>query len=271
MRKTVTYLALRGLLLVALGACSHAQAQAVESPPPSAPDIVLLNDGGMVRGTITEYIRGQPVTITQASGQRRTFQASEVRYAGPAAGVPTASPAAHAAHETAPSAANRIGASGSGEQAEPLVTVRAEKVDVHFQQADEAGGAQAEPLTLFLKTATAGNLSGFTRVCTAPCDAVFAAGSYTFALASGTKAALEVKEVTELRSSATLVGKYKRRAAIRIPLRVVGALLGVGGMGVLFGALEPGPLIAGGVGMGVGVISFATSFAFRDQALLTFR
>jgi hypothetical protein len=55
-------------------------ATAQEQPP----DIVRLRDGGLVRGTISEYHPGEYVVIVLQNGEERRFEASVIESAGPA-------------------------------------------------------------------------------------------------------------------------------------------------------------------------------------------
>src|SRR5688572_477116 len=92
---------------------ARAEEPAAAAPAVSAPDVVRLKNGGLLRGTISELVPGQTVTIVTASGKTRELPMAEVDYAGPAdkdpqvgAGpaVPTATAAPAAA--TAPAAAS---------------------------------------------------------------------------------------------------------------------------------------------------------------------
>src|SRR5207247_10124009 len=57
-------------------------------PPTTPPDIDKTKDGGMVRGTISELVRNDHVSISLVSGESRRFSMSDVVYAGPAAAMP---------------------------------------------------------------------------------------------------------------------------------------------------------------------------------------
>jgi hypothetical protein len=85
-----------------LAVTSPALGQSATSAGPAAPtassaplDVVLLHDGSMFRGTISELVAGDHVVIILASGESKRFAFSTVRYAGPSPGAPPlgASPA----------------------------------------------------------------------------------------------------------------------------------------------------------------------------------
>ncbi len=65
-----------------------APADAQEST--SAPDVVLLESGGILRGTISEYDPASHVTIVLPTGDVRRIEVAETRYVGPAADAPRA-------------------------------------------------------------------------------------------------------------------------------------------------------------------------------------
>lgn len=59
--------------------------QAISNETP--PDLVLLQDGGMVRGTIVESLVNEHVDIRLVDGQTRHFPWEDVKYAGPKEGT----------------------------------------------------------------------------------------------------------------------------------------------------------------------------------------
>jgi hypothetical protein len=50
----------------------------------AAPDVVRLKDGSLLRGTISELLAGDSVTIVTVTGEVRKFSIADVTYAGPA-------------------------------------------------------------------------------------------------------------------------------------------------------------------------------------------
>jgi hypothetical protein len=69
----------------------------------SLSDVVVLKDGSLFRGTITELVAGERVTILLPSRETKTFSTSRVAYAGPAADMPSALWRPPASHEAPPS------------------------------------------------------------------------------------------------------------------------------------------------------------------------
>src|SRR6185369_6064889 len=88
--------------LLAAAAVARAQEPVAPTPqdatPPPAPfvppDVVLLADGSMVRGTIVESVVNDHVILTTVDGRRLRFDAPAVRWAGPSASMPAPRPAA---------------------------------------------------------------------------------------------------------------------------------------------------------------------------------
>lgn len=77
-------------------------------------DVVLLKNGGKLRGTITEQMPGQYVVIQVEGGQSRRFAAAEVKYAGPIDEAPKAVPAAKAAAASADKPTVSVSTSAKG-------------------------------------------------------------------------------------------------------------------------------------------------------------
>ncbi|MEM1414543.1 MAG: hypothetical protein AAGH15_06570 [Myxococcota bacterium] len=121
------------------------------------PDIVRLQSGGLLRGTIVESVPGEKVVIQLVTGELREIPASEVVYAGPAAEEPPASTAVFPrSGDTPPPPVPSAVAPGP---TSANANVRLES--------DVPG------YTLHLRTGVsqAGNviIVGMRRVCTAPC------------------------------------------------------------------------------------------------------
>jgi hypothetical protein len=99
---------------MALSARAHAETPASATPAPAAaataPDLVRLKNGGMLRGTIAESEPGQSVTIVLLTGETRKISAADLRYAGPA----NAAPPAPAQTAPAPPTAAPADAKGNG-------------------------------------------------------------------------------------------------------------------------------------------------------------
>jgi hypothetical protein len=90
-----------GVLVVGLICAGTSEALAQQTVPDApapqqatikAPDVVLLNNGNLFRGTIAEKVESHTI-IVLITGETRRFVASEIRYAGPAERLPEAAAA----------------------------------------------------------------------------------------------------------------------------------------------------------------------------------
>ncbi len=132
-----------GWLLVAIGLAIAAPAAAQD-----ATFTVITNDGSTYQGQLVENVVGQHVTIKLASGELRTFQASDVR--------------ATSATMNAPVLPNIVvsGVPIPGTAGGPPVAYEgSDAVRIHVEKADASEGR------LFMETA-----SGWAPVCTMPCS-----------------------------------------------------------------------------------------------------
>jgi len=183
-------------------------------------DIVRLKNGGMVRGTIIEWVPGQSARIQLPNGETRSFPASEVQYAGPISSESRSSSAT-------PTEAGQDGA-------KPLVTVHAKEARLHLET-NQPG------LTFHVQTGSAQGVAyggghavqafatSFSPICAAPCDATMATGTYTLALSHGTGTPVADSEQTTIPGDSQLYGEYKSYAAMRwAGLGVLGAGLSAG-------------------------------------------
>lgn len=152
------------LLLFAASASS-----ALAQPSVTAPDLVRLRDGGLLRGTIAELAAGDHVTIVLLTGETRRVAAADFTFAGPVeeapriAGTPPtpeipAAPAIDSAPPPMPTDAASARA-GTGGASVRFRGARGARVVV--DAASETNGA--------------GQLS---PVCTTPCALVMPVGAY---------------------------------------------------------------------------------------------
>ena len=180
------------------------------------PDVVMLKNGGVLRGTIAEMVPQGNVTIVTLTGEKRVISMAEVRYAGPSGSMPGAAPP-----PPAPSSGPK-----------PLIQVNAADAPLHLR------ANQAE-LTFHLRmTESMGTTVGmgagigsrstmgfggvsqysgrsYARICTAPCDATMPAGQYNLAISRGGGQPVETDSMTALSGPATLQGRYTSYAALR--------------------------------------------------------
>ena len=77
-----------GLALTRPALGQTAPAQPAPATPSTPLDVVVLQDGSMFRGTISELVANDHVVIILVSGESKRFASSAVRYAGPASGAP---------------------------------------------------------------------------------------------------------------------------------------------------------------------------------------
>jgi hypothetical protein len=185
---------------------------AAPSGPAAAPDVVLLKNGGIAKGTISELLPGDHVVLVLLSGGTRTFPMAEVKYAGPAADAPRATSDDQSRSGSNGSSGDTESRDGYG-RVHPLVTVHAEEAKLAL--------TGSEPnLTFHVSTgaATAGWVSaiGYDRICTAPCNASIAAGTYTLALSSENHAPISTEKPITLRPGrSNLAGTYTSNGGVR--------------------------------------------------------
>jgi hypothetical protein len=208
-----------GVLASLASASSLARAEPPAQPnaapaPTAPPDLVLLKNGGMLRGTISELTPGQQVTIVLLTGETRKVPMSDVTYAGPASKAPGAAPAPPS--PTPP----------DSDAARPTITVKANEVPIKF--------VSSEPkLTLHLKThsavlaRTSGRVAvrGYDRICTSPCEASLPSGTHEFGVSPEGGDPVEVDKSVTLESASKLEAKYESKSGVR----TIGWVLAIGG------------------------------------------
>ncbi len=216
-------------------ACAAAAASA-QVPP----DVVRLRDGGLFRGTITEYEPGRRVVILLPSGEERRFEVSEVEFAGPASEMP--------GPPSAPAQSPPMPASPAQGPPAPLVVQIAPPpaFPVRFEserprlQIFRISGAEDRLRVSSTQSGTRTYMESnaiYERVCTTPCDVLFLPGFYGLGVSMGganiarpADPALHVAGPTHVR-----VGWVDRTL-----LRVIGCAMAIGG-----GALGAAGVIGG--------------------------
>jgi hypothetical protein len=202
-------------LVVSHGAIAAAQPAESDKPTAETPsdaatgasaplDVVLLKDGGMVRGTIAEIVAGEQVTILTMAGKTRTFMMTEVAYAGPASKMPSQEPKAKPDPEP-----NEV----SRDKVKPLVTV-------HGKEANLSLVGKGSGITFHRRSASAigtgGTAFGYDVMCTAPCDVSVPSGTYRLGLSHKGGGAVEVEEDVVVSSGhSTIEGEYIDRSGTR--------------------------------------------------------
>lgn len=186
---------------------------------PASGDVVLLASGGIVRGTISELLPGDRVVIVSLTGSTQTFRWAEVRYAGAAAGAPAASNAAAAPAPSPPADSSPQAVTDSrdkGGRVRPLVTVHAPEARLELR-------ADTPDVTFHVSTGAAVSDTwnrvsaiGYDRICTAPCEASIAAGTYSLALSLEGDSPVPWRAPVALPAGAsTLEGRYRSNGGIR--------------------------------------------------------
>ncbi|MEZ4220903.1 MAG: hypothetical protein R3B13_08235 [Polyangiaceae bacterium] len=287
-------LGLTALAMASMLFTANASAQG-EAPPAAAaaPDVVMLNDGGMVRGTISELAPGKQVVIVTVTGETRTYAMADVKYAGPAANAPGTAPPAPAPTPppTPPVAApakehSASGGMGTG-AVRPFATVHGPEARLHFE---------GEPGVIIHRRSHSAAASGpggeayavgFDEICSVPCDVSLPAGTYAFAASKGGRRPAPAEYRTAIPPGrSTVKGEYVDNKWIRIGGLVGGgAAIGVGAY-LFFSAGEEtqdcsrGSCIdtteddstqqlIGGIVAGAGLLAAAVALSFGDKSKFT--
>ena len=192
--------------LLAMGELYAPPALAEAATAPAAPDLVLLKDGGMLRGTIAETKPGEFVSILMISGELRKVPFEQVSYAGPSAGAPNATP-------PAPPAAPQ--ATAPTDSVRPLITVEGPEAKVRFE-------SSPVPITLTRRSDSAGLVGrgaiveSYSEICTAPCRVSLPAGSYNFGGSVKDRTATSSDAVTLPAGESVLHAEYTDNRGLRI-------------------------------------------------------
>ena len=269
-------------LVLAHGVLQSAVTRADPASPaqdkPAIADVVRLKDGGVYRGTITELVPDDHVTLLTASGGTRDFKMSDVTYAGPLSKDPDS-------EGDQPSSPERRRASGASEGSAGGIAVHFTANLPHVQllwrvgQSEFSGGGYAagEALVMF------GSSQEYRVLCTAPCDASLPPGEHRLALSYDGGKSVEFLDPVRVKSPMTLKGTYDSNAGLRgVGVGVI-LLGGLGGTLLMLAAIhgsggppDTGLLLAGGgvsitgvlVGLGLAFMQDSATFevAHRDAA-----
>jgi len=229
---------------MALAAPALAEEPSAAGVEASAKDIVRLKNGGMLRGTISELVPGETVTIVTVAGKTREIKMSEVAYAGPAdeapeqdapAPPPTPTPAPAAAPVAAPSTIT----TSEPSKVEPYVTVQGRRATLHLES--EPSGLTFHRASSSAVAVGPGGVAmalGYDRLCTAPCQITIPAGTEVLALSRPGERAFTAGPVTIPAGESRLVGKFESRAGLRATGWVITAASVVGGLALMYVALS---------------------------------
>lgn len=214
------------------------------------PDLVRLQNGGMLRGTIVELVPGDKVTITLPTGETRTLSMAEVTYAGPAAEAPTPT-TGRTEPEPKPMVTVR-----TGEARLALSVTTDEKLTWHTA---ELSGIAAGPGGVAIA-------QSFQRLCTAPCEVDMPVGTHRLALAQPDGLPIPMREAIDITGDGELVGRYVDNSASRIAAGVLGAVGVLAGLGLMLSPLlsddagDDGPGTGFYIGVGLLTVGAITPF-----------
>jgi len=239
-------------VLMSVLACTVLTAPAVLAVAQSTPpDVIIMKDGGMLRGTIAESVPGKFVVMMMLSGETRRVEFSEVRFAGPASQAPATAP-------------NSAPAPASAAAGDPRVAVRFEAANpeqslTFFRKVGESTG-----VAWGYGGAVSVRAVSFRQLCKAPCAMGLKPSTETLAVALNDGSPVPVREAVNFEDNLLLRASYNSRSGIRIGGWVI---LGVGnaaGAGMMLapilfgdepGELNTGMLIAGAATMTVSSIA----------------
>jgi hypothetical protein len=199
--------------------------------------VVVLKNGDMLRGTISERKTGESVVFVMMTGEVRTIPWADVKYAGPESERPKV------AAEGKPQSTQR-------DSVRPFVTVRSGEAPFNFRATPTD-----EPVTLHVHSGSAtvvghgfttrgtaamyvGAADSYSTICTAPCSATLPAGTHRLALSQGRGTPVESDEPTPLAGPSDLQGEYVSRQGTRIAGWIVMLGSGVAGTVLMLSALE---------------------------------
>lgn len=245
------------LFLAAVAALAPNRAHAQSTPP----DVIELNDGSFMRGTIVERIQGQYVVFQLVTGETRRFEMSAVRYAGPADQSPSAESPSRPPPPPTPSYEGY--ATTPAAPAGALVHVTTSHQGARLTLHRLTGTATAAVWTGRGGVAAV-QVDSFASLCTAPCDIELPLGSYYFGVSHNSgNAARAGGGPYDVRGPMQIDVDYDDRTGLRVAgwtTFIVGALAATA-MSVLPLLLGDrdwlGPLIGGGVTL---VIAMAVGY-----------
>jgi len=184
-----------------------------EQAPVSAPDVVLLKNGDLFRGTIAEKLQTH-TTIVLLTGETRRIPAADIRYAGPADQLPKPAPATSAVEEEVEEEEE-----DDVEEVEAAVSPLPEGHPIYFTSNVRGATLLARPQ---------GESSAF-NLCEAPCKERLPEGAYTLTVKNEEEGMVTRRQFM-LNYPTNVEYNYRSRAGLRQAGAVVSVLcLLVGG------------------------------------------
>lgn len=194
---------------------------------PAAPDVVMLKNGGVLRGTIAELVPTGSVTILTVTGEKRVVSMTEVRYAGPAGNAPGAAPPPAVVGGPKPLVqVNAADAPLQLRSTQPEVTFLVRVSEAMGTTVGMGAGMGSRGGGMGFGGVSQYSGRSYARICTAPCDATMPAGQYNLALSRGGGPPVETGNMTGFQGPATLNGHYTSFAA----LRATGVVITIAGL-----------------------------------------
>lgn len=236
-----------------------ARAEAPALASPAIPDVVVLHNGGMLRGTIVELVPDQAVSIMLPTGETRMIPMMDVAFAGPSNAAPWNRPSAEAAPQ-APAFPQEKEA--EGEKVEPFITVHAERarlklvgkkpnLTVHVKSGTAALSVQGKATSL--------QSDAYTSICTAPCEATLPVGAHELGVSGPGKSVVGIEEPVSITGPGTLEASYQSKTGTRTAGYLVffggagggAALMFSGDVGSTSNLVAGGALMFGGMLLGL--------------------
>ena len=173
------------------GPAASAPAPAPSGPiTVSAPDVVRLKNGGILRGTISELVPGEFVSIVLITGEARKVPYADVQFAGSANEAASAVPVARTPEAVRPPDAGIAAAAGAAPNTSSKARESQPFAVVHAEESLVSVTSKQQGMTLFRRAGSAeingrygATVSGYDEVCTAPCSVSMPAGTHTFGVA----------------------------------------------------------------------------------------
>ena len=238
--------------LAADGGAWAGERESGDAPSRAALEEVVLKDGSLYRGTISEVVAGDYVSLVTVSGKTLNFPVSQIEYYGPLG-------------ETEQKREKTQLSSGLSLGTQFKLRVRGKVVPVKFE-------SRQKGLTFMLHTMTAegsgwssytGTIhtttEGYSRVCTAPCEVDITEGRYRFGLAIDNHV-VEAGEV-DIDGPVVVEGEYTDNTAIRVMGWVLAGVSLIAGTAMMFQSvssdsydIDNGLMIGGGSLMAGGTL-----------------
>ena len=155
----------------------------------------------MLRGVITESITGSHVVIQLPNGESRRFEMSEVRYAGPASGMPQPKPEPEVGEGDEPKKPK----APQSDVGKVSLRLESKTHDVTFWAQRVDGDRYRDQ----------NSPSGFFLLCLAPCTTKVTPGSYRFAVAVGRGKYAPVDDIVRISKPLRLRGEVDSKGGTR--------------------------------------------------------